>query len=69
MGEKSEPEWKLLWPVLAMVTFPFIRHQMGFDAINSAFLIAAVPLVVFPTILILGQIYKGEELNKAFRLQ
>ena len=61
MGEKSEPEWKLLWPVLAMVAFPFIRHQMGFDAINSAFLIAAVPLVVFPTILILGQIYKGEE--------
>ncbi|HJM40708.1 MAG TPA: NADH-quinone oxidoreductase subunit L [Candidatus Thalassarchaeaceae archaeon] len=61
MGEHSKPEWNLLLPVGLMVLFPFIRSQLGFDAINSAFLIAAVPLVVFPAILILGQIYKGEE--------
>jgi NADH-quinone oxidoreductase subunit L len=61
MGEHSESEWKLLLPVGLMVLFPFIRSQLGFDAVDSAFLIAAVPLVVFPAILILGQIYKGEE--------
>ena len=61
MGEHSKSEWKLLFPVVAMVLFPVIRHQMGFDPINSAFLIVAVPLVIFPAILILGQLYKGEE--------
>ena len=61
MGEHSKSEWKLLFPVVAMVLFPVIRHQMGFDPINSAFLIVAVPLVIFPAILILGQLYKGED--------
>ena len=56
MSEHSKPEWNLLLPVLAMVSFPGIRMAMGFDAINSAFLIAAVPLLVFPAILILGQV-------------
>ncbi len=63
MGEHeySKPEWNLLLPVLAMVSFPGIRMAMGFDAIDSAFLIAAVPFAIFPTILILGQLYKGED--------
>lgn len=65
MGEHAKSEWNLLLPVLAMVAFPFIRYGIGYDAIESAFLIAAVPLLVFPAILILGQIYKGTEMWKS----
>ena len=61
MGEHSKAEWNLLLPVLAMVSFPVIRMSMGFGAIESAFLIAVVPLAIFPAILILGQLYKGED--------
>ena len=61
MGEHSKAEWNLLLPVLAMVSFPIIRMSMGFGAIESAFLIAVVPLAIFPAILILGQLYKGED--------
>ncbi|MBN17042.1 MAG: NADH-quinone oxidoreductase subunit L [Candidatus Thermoplasmatota archaeon] len=61
MGEHSKPEWNLLVPVLAMVSFPFIRHLLGYNPIDSAFLIVAVPLAIFPVILIIGQQYKGED--------
>ena len=61
MGEHSKAEWNLLLPVLAMVSFPGIRMAMGFEAIESAFLIVAVPLFIFPAILIIGQINKGED--------
>ncbi len=61
MSEHSKSEWKLLFPVAAMILFPVIRHFMGFGPIDSAFLIVAVPLLVFPAILILGQMYKGED--------
>ncbi|MDP6906426.1 MAG: NADH-quinone oxidoreductase subunit L [Candidatus Thalassarchaeaceae archaeon] len=64
MGQHAKSEWNLLLPVLAMVTFPFIRYGIGYDATESAFLIAAVPLIVFPAILILGQIYKGTDMWK-----
>ncbi|MCH2641069.1 MAG: NADH-quinone oxidoreductase subunit L [Candidatus Thalassarchaeum sp.] len=61
MGEHSKAEWNLLLPVLAMVSFPGIRMAMGFEAIESAFLIVAVPLFIFPAILIIGQMNKGED--------
>jgi NADH-quinone oxidoreductase subunit L len=64
MGSHEKSEWNLLFPVLAMVLFPFIRSAIGYNAIDSAFLIAAIPLIVFPAILIVGQIYKGTEMWK-----
>jgi NADH-quinone oxidoreductase subunit L len=64
MGQHNKSEWNLLLPVLAMVAFPFIRYSIGYGPIESAFLIAAVPLLVFPAILILGQMYKGTDMWK-----
>ena len=66
MEEQSKPEWNLLLPILALVSFLFVvlrinPELIGFDASVSSFLIVAVPLVVFPAILIIGQVFKGKD--------
>ena len=69
MEEQNKSEWNLILPILALVTFLFAVLRMnpdsiGFDIRFSSFLIVAVPLVVFPAILIIGQIWKGKDLWK-----
>ena len=69
MEEQNKSEWNLILPILILVSFLFVVLRMnpesiGFDIRFSSFLIVAVPLVVFPAILIIGQVYKGKDLWK-----
>ena len=69
MEEQNKSEWNLILPILILVSFLFVVLRMnpdsiGFDIRFSSFLIVAVPLAVFPAILIIGQVCKGKDLWK-----
>ena len=69
MEEQNKSDWNLILPILILVSFLFVILRMnpdsiGFDIRFSSFLIVAVPLAVFPAILIIGQICKGKDLWK-----
>ena len=65
----AESQRKFLIPIIALlIGFPLLRHYGGifatgtpFTALDSAFLIPIVPILIFPVIAILGQWYAGEE--------
>ncbi len=58
MADHSKPEWHLMMPVAAMLLFPVICYKIGWDAIDSSMFIIAIPLVVWPAIAIIGQVWK-----------
>ncbi|MBT4059232.1 MAG: NADH-quinone oxidoreductase subunit L [Euryarchaeota archaeon] len=68
MSENNTSEKRFLPIIGLFLLFPFLRMFGGdlatgspFTALDSAFLIPLIPIVIFPVIAILGQWYAGED--------
>ena len=58
----AKNEWGLLTPVIPfLLVAPYLKFVEGWESVDAAFLIVVVPLLTFPTILVLGQMYNGNE--------
>ena len=61
MGD-SKNEWELLVPIVPfLLVAPSLKFLAGWESVEAAFLIVVVPLLTFPAILVVGQIYNGNE--------
>ena len=61
MGD-SKNEWELLIPLVPfLLVAPSLKFLAGWESVEAAFLIVVVPLLTFPAILVVGQIYNGNE--------
>ena len=61
MGD-SKNEWELLVPLVPfLLVAPSLKFLAGWESVEAAFLIVVVPLLTFPAILVVGQIYNGNE--------
>ncbi|HJM87257.1 MAG TPA: hypothetical protein QF433_03450, partial [Candidatus Thalassarchaeaceae archaeon] len=68
MSDNKTSEMRFL-PIIGLcMLFPFLRMFGGemangapFTALESAFLIPLIPIVIFPVIAILGQVNRGDE--------
>jgi len=58
---ESNNEWHLLLPILPFLAVAPYLYSTGWESVEAAYLIVVVPLLTFPLILILGQIYNGNE--------
>ena len=57
-------EYPLLYPLIPILLLaPFLK-LMGWNSVDAAFLIITVPLLIFPTILIIGQIFNKNKVWK-----
>jgi len=57
MGQNKH-EYPLIYPLIPLLLIvPIMKYALGMDSFDAAFLIILVPLLVFPTILLIGQIY------------
>ena len=56
MGELKH-EYHLLYPLIPIILLAPILKLVGWESTDAAFLIVTIPLLIFPTILIIGQIY------------
>ena len=54
---ESNNEWHLLLPVLPFLAVAPYLYSTGWKSVEAAYLIVLVPLLTFPLILILGQMY------------
>ena len=55
--DQVKHEYPLLYPLIPILLLaPFLKI-IGWDSVDAAFLIVTVPLLIFPTILIIGQIF------------
>jgi len=61
---ESNNEWHLLLPVLPFLAVAPYLYSTGWESVEAAYLIVVVPLLTFPLILILGQMYNGNEIWK-----
>ncbi|MEC7694837.1 MAG: NADH-quinone oxidoreductase subunit L, partial [Candidatus Thermoplasmatota archaeon] len=57
----SGNEYKHLLPILPALLIVPILSIMGFESYDVAYLIILAPFLAFPTILIIGQIFNGQE--------
>ena len=58
----TKNEWGLLVPIIPfLLVVPYLKFLAGWESVEAAFLIVVVPLLTFPVILILGQLYNGNE--------
>ena len=57
----SNNEWNLLAPIIPFVLVAPILYMQGWESVEAAFLIVVVPLLTFPIILVVGQVYNGNE--------
>jgi NADH-quinone oxidoreductase subunit L len=56
---ESKNEWHLLLPILPFLAVaPYLR-SIGWESVDAAYLIVVIPLLTFPLILILGQMFNG----------
>ena len=63
MGQVKH-EYPLLYPLIPILLLaPFLKI-IGWDSVDAAFLIVTVPLLIFPTILIIGQIFNKNKVWK-----
>ena len=63
MGEMKH-EYPLLYPLLPILLLVPILKLAGWESIDAAFLVVTIPLLIFPTILIIGQIYNKNQVWK-----
>ena len=58
----TKNEWELLVPIIPfLLVVPYLKFLAGWESVEAAFLIVVVPLLTFPVILVLGQVYNGNE--------
>jgi len=58
----TKNEWGLLVPIIPfLLVVPYLKFLAGWESVEAAFLIVVVPLLTFPVILVLGQLYNGNE--------
>ncbi|SVA64143.1 uncharacterized protein METZ01_LOCUS116997, partial [marine metagenome] len=58
----TKNEWELLVPIIPfLLVAPSLKLLAGWESVEAAFLIVVVPLLIFPAILVLGQLYNGNE--------
>ena len=58
----AKNEWGLLVPVIPfLLVAPYLKFVEEWESVEAAFLIVVVPLLIFPAILVLGQMYNGNE--------
>ena len=58
---KSGNEYNLLLPLAPVLLVVPALYLLGMESNEAAFLIVLTPFVAFPAILIIGQIYNGNE--------
>ena len=63
MGEVKH-EYPLLYPLMPILLLAPILKLVGWESVDAAFLIVTIPLLIFPTILIIGQIYNKNTIWK-----
>lgn len=61
MGEQQNQEWNLLFPLIPAIAIVPILAIAGIEPIDLGFAAIAAPLAMFPVVLIVGQLWNGNE--------
>ncbi len=61
---KSGNEYSLLLPLIPALLVVPILWMMGMESYEAAFLIVLAPFIAFPTILVTGQLFNGNDTLK-----
>ena len=64
MGDNKSESGLLVYIIPFLAVVPFL-YAMGWESYDASILIVAVPFMTFPVILIVGQVYNGEEFWKS----
>ena len=61
MGDNQQQEWNLLLPLLPALVIVPILALLGVDPLDLGFAVILAPFLMFPIVLLVGQVFNGNE--------